>query len=242
MANIPYFLWLKLYPTTPVKLMKAKLQAITSFHGITTPKRRTTEEVKDMVSNHVCTNEFPDSQSVFERVPDRSSEILEHRKIIKAKKSAKCFSISEREHVFPPDPVSVVDEHRIISETCKMIDPTIFEDAGCEVYGLLVPFTKLTPKAELDLNYDVLTVSGVTRKERKHSEEPIEEVEGPVMAEECDYVCTDCEARRLKNIKPSAWPITFALAKYHGHMQKKCGGPKFTTINVWFVLLLGEGN
>ncbi|KAJ7865750.1 hypothetical protein B0H14DRAFT_2347813 [Mycena olivaceomarginata] len=210
------------------KLTKAKLQAIASFHGIT-PKRRTTEEVKNMVSNHVCTSECPDSLSVFERVPDRSSEILEHmrvrkqvlrgekrakirsrvsqalklkRRIIKAKKSAKSFSIGEQEHVFPPDPVSAVDEHRIISGTCKAINPENFEEAGCAVCGLLVPFTELTPKAQLDLNYDVLTVLGVTRKERKHSEEPIEEVEGPVMAEECDYVCADCEARLLKNIKP----------------------------------------
>ncbi|KAJ7837675.1 hypothetical protein B0H14DRAFT_2589095 [Mycena olivaceomarginata] len=60
------------------KLTKAKLQAIASFHGITTPKRCTTEEVKNMVSNHVCTSECPDSLSVFERVPDRSS--VEHRR------------------------------------------------------------------------------------------------------------------------------------------------------------------
>ncbi|KAJ7891702.1 hypothetical protein B0H14DRAFT_2560751 [Mycena olivaceomarginata] len=65
------------------KLTKAKLQAIASIHGITTPKRRTTEEVKNMVSNHVCTSECPDSLSVFERVPDRSSEIFEHRRVRK---------------------------------------------------------------------------------------------------------------------------------------------------------------
>ncbi|KAJ7318323.1 hypothetical protein DFH08DRAFT_714791 [Mycena albidolilacea] len=84
----------------------------------------------------------------------------------------------------------------------KAIDPANFEEAGCAVCGLLVPFTKLTPKAELDLNYDVLTALGVTHTEQKHSEEPIEEVEGPAIAEECDYVCADCEARLLKNIKP----------------------------------------
>jgi hypothetical protein len=71
------------------------------------------------------------------------------RKIIKAKQSAKCFSIGEKEHVFPPDPVSAVDEHRIISETCKAIDPANFEEAGCAVCGLLVPFTELTQKLNL---------------------------------------------------------------------------------------------
>jgi hypothetical protein len=78
------------------KLMKAKLQAIASFHGITTPKRHTTEEVKNMVSNHGCTNEFPDSLSVFERVPGRSSEILEHRcvrkQVLRGEKRAKIRS------------------------------------------------------------------------------------------------------------------------------------------------------
>ncbi|KAJ7788979.1 hypothetical protein B0H14DRAFT_2397881, partial [Mycena olivaceomarginata] len=103
---------------------------------------------------------------------------------------------------FPPDLTSAANEHRIISKMCKAVNPANFEEAGCAICGLLLPFTQLTPKVELELNYDVLKVPGVTRKERKYSDDPIEEVERPIMAEDCDHVCADCEARLLKNIKP----------------------------------------
>ncbi|KAJ7819597.1 hypothetical protein B0H14DRAFT_2372436, partial [Mycena olivaceomarginata] len=43
----------------------------------------------------------------------------------------------------------------------------------------------------------VLNATGVTRKERTFIGDPITAIEGPVMANDCDHVCTDCEARLL---------------------------------------------
>jgi hypothetical protein len=77
---------------------------------------------------------------------------------------------------------------------CDTVDPANFQEAGCAVCGLLVPFTELTPKADLDLNYNVLNATGVTCKEQTFSGDPIAEIEGPVIADDCDHVCTDCEA------------------------------------------------
>ncbi|KAJ7893675.1 hypothetical protein B0H14DRAFT_2334712, partial [Mycena olivaceomarginata] len=89
-----------------------------------------------------------------------------------------------------------------ISNMCNAINPANLQEAGCAVCGSLVPFTELTLKTELDLNYEVLNVQGVTRKERTCSDDPIEELQGPVLADECDHVCADCEARLLNNLRP----------------------------------------
>jgi hypothetical protein len=35
------------------KLTKPNLKEVSSFHGISIPKRRTTDEIKDILSNHV---------------------------------------------------------------------------------------------------------------------------------------------------------------------------------------------
>ncbi|KAJ7900823.1 hypothetical protein B0H13DRAFT_1550350, partial [Mycena leptocephala] len=43
---------------------------------------------------------------------------------------------------------------------------------------------------------------GVTRKERMTEADPIEEVDGPVLADGCDSVCVDCEARLLRGTIP----------------------------------------
>ncbi|KAJ6449106.1 hypothetical protein C8R45DRAFT_754222, partial [Mycena sanguinolenta] len=53
---------------------------------------------------------------------------------------------------FPPDPLSTADEHRIISNMCRAVDPTNLQEAGCAVCGQLVPFTELTLKSDLELN------------------------------------------------------------------------------------------
>ncbi|KAJ7836788.1 hypothetical protein B0H14DRAFT_2261687, partial [Mycena olivaceomarginata] len=87
----------------------------------------------------------------------------------------------------------------IITNMCDTVNPANFPEAGCLVCRLLVPFTELTSKADLDLNYDVLYATGVTRKEQTFSGDPITEIEGPVMADYCDHVCA---LNFSKNIRP----------------------------------------
>ncbi|KAJ7443532.1 hypothetical protein FB451DRAFT_1010112, partial [Mycena latifolia] len=103
---------------------------------------------------------------------------------------------------FPPSSPSMADEHRIITNMCEQVDPANFQEAGCAVCGALTPFNQLTLKADLDLDYSVLNVSGATRKEHTSVEAPIEDIEGPVMDDECKHVCVDCEARLLRKLLP----------------------------------------
>ncbi|KAJ6478663.1 hypothetical protein DFH09DRAFT_856964, partial [Mycena vulgaris] len=98
----------------------------------------------------------------------------------------------------PAESASAAEEYRIITNMCERVRPANYEETGCAVYD------QLTLKSNFDLNYDTLNVSGVTQKDRTFFEAPIEEIEGPVMLEECGHVCADCEARFLKKIMPLA--------------------------------------
>ncbi|KAJ7435552.1 hypothetical protein FB451DRAFT_1344754 [Mycena latifolia] len=110
--------------------------------------------------------------------------------------------LEETKPIFPPPPPSKVLRHEIISGMCQDLDPASLEEAGCAVCGLLTPSKDLTPKDELQINWDVLKVQGVSRRERRALGDPIEEIQGPILADDCDKVCTDCEDRLLKGRLP----------------------------------------
>ncbi|KAJ7156920.1 hypothetical protein C8R43DRAFT_865820, partial [Mycena crocata] len=104
---------------------------------------------------------------------------------------------------FPPHPPSKADQHRIISGMCNDFDPANFEESGCSVCGELVPKIELTRKEDLpDLNYELLCENEVTRKERFSENDPVEELHGPIMADDCDHICVECESFLRKGKRP----------------------------------------
>ncbi|KAJ7831855.1 hypothetical protein B0H14DRAFT_3713118 [Mycena olivaceomarginata] len=63
------------------KLTKANLHAIANLrYGVEIPKRRTTDEAKNIVANHVCSDKCAESATMFERVPDRMVEVRKHER------------------------------------------------------------------------------------------------------------------------------------------------------------------
>ncbi|KAJ7300452.1 hypothetical protein DFH08DRAFT_919268 [Mycena albidolilacea] len=56
---------------------------------------------------------------------------------------------------------------------------------------------------KVDVEWDLLTAEGVTRKERFTSDDPVSELDGPVLAKGCDQVCIDCEAKLVAGVKPT---------------------------------------
>ena len=82
------------------------------------------------------------------------------------------------------------------------MNPNQFEEAGCAVCGRLTCLTDLINKHELKISWDILTISGVTRKERHHHNDPIEDMEGPVLAPGCDGICSDY----VKSLKKQRMP------------------------------------
>ncbi|KAJ7191442.1 hypothetical protein GGX14DRAFT_537861 [Mycena pura] len=92
--------------------------------------------------------------------------------------------------------------HKIISGMCEDVDPSLLEESGCAVCGQLTPTVQLTNLKDVQLNWDILCNDGVTRKERFHVHDPIEDVPGPVLANNCDGICISCKARMRKGFAP----------------------------------------
>ncbi|KAJ7153848.1 hypothetical protein C8R46DRAFT_1163005 [Mycena filopes] len=100
---------------------------------------------------------------------------------------------SLRNTAFPPKPLDLRTAHRIISNHCKQVSPKSFREAGCAVCGCLTPMKSLTLLSRYQGSLDLLIKPGVTRKERFAMDEPIEELDGPILAAGCKHICVDCE-------------------------------------------------
>ncbi|KAJ7152413.1 hypothetical protein C8R46DRAFT_913087, partial [Mycena filopes] len=107
-----------------------------------------------------------------------------------------------RDTVFPPKPLTRNDAHRIIARHCRSTRPSVFVEAGCAVCGSLVPKRMLTSLDAYRGSLALLIRPGVTRKERFSSSDPIEEVEGPVLADACNSICVDCETLLDNGVVP----------------------------------------
>ncbi|KAJ7119968.1 hypothetical protein C8R43DRAFT_849079, partial [Mycena crocata] len=103
---------------------------------------------------------------------------------------------------FPPKPLTRRDAHRIITNHCKKLSPRNFVEAGCAVCGMLIPKKLLTPLKDFQGSLAILIRPGITRKERFHPDDPIEEFDGPVLAEGCTSICVDCETYVSNGIIP----------------------------------------
>ncbi|KAJ7781445.1 hypothetical protein B0H16DRAFT_1299532, partial [Mycena metata] len=110
---------------------------------------------------------------------------------------------------FPPTPLGTTDVHRILTGMAGRFNPEEFVESGCAVCGMLYPQDKLSPLAEYPGELSCLEMPGVTRKERRHTDEPIEEINGPVLAENCTALCVYCEGALAKGKIPEN-----ALAKF----------------------------
>ncbi|KAJ6514263.1 hypothetical protein C8R47DRAFT_914817, partial [Mycena vitilis] len=111
---------------------------------------------------------------------------------------------------FPPKSLSLKAAHRIISKHCKTVSPRSFKEAGCAVCGCLTPLTNLSRLDEYKGSLALLIVPGVTRTERKSSNDPIEEEIGPVLDNDCSHLCVDCETLLNNGIVPQT-----ALARHN---------------------------
>ncbi|KAJ7305399.1 hypothetical protein DFH08DRAFT_721191, partial [Mycena albidolilacea] len=103
---------------------------------------------------------------------------------------------------FPPPPASRELRHSVITEMCADFAPAAFEESGCAVCGRLTNNANLSPKDNLNVDWSLLASNRTTRKERLSAEDPIEELDGPILAAGCDMVCTECESKMLKHVTP----------------------------------------
>ncbi|KAJ7351638.1 hypothetical protein DFH08DRAFT_694806, partial [Mycena albidolilacea] len=127
-----------------------------------------------------------------------SAALLKKRRQIRDRRKKEREPSKDAPSRFPPVPPSPGLRHQVISGMCDELDPATLEEMGCAVCGSLTPRIELTKMTDTTVNWDILKVSGVTRKEQFTNHDPIEELDGPVLADRCDSVCTDCESTLLK--------------------------------------------
>ncbi|KAJ7637964.1 hypothetical protein DFH06DRAFT_1002091 [Mycena polygramma] len=96
---------------------------------------------------------------------------------------------------FPPPPLSERQSREIARKYCDTLALDNFVEAGCAVCGYLTPLKMLTPLKSYagDLSLLECEGEGVTRKERFSLLEPIEELQGPVLAKGCSHICVECQ-------------------------------------------------
>ena len=108
--------------------------------------------------------------------------------------------------------------HKIISGFCNDTHPSKFEEAGCAVCGQLVVMTKLTKLTDLKCSLDPLVRVGVTRLPRNSADDPIEEIEGPIIDVNCKHVCHECVSFLEKKVMP---PMALANGLWVGNVPKE---------------------
>jgi hypothetical protein len=137
------------------------------------------------------------------------------------------YIISEsktQQPTFPSPPLSTGLAYQVITDFCKDSAPSILEEAGCVVCGLLTPVSKLTRLKSVKGMLKVLDVQGITRVERKSVSDPIRGYKGPVLDYSCNKICDRCRSSIQRGNLPD-----FALARgiWIGNIPKELSELRF---------------
>lgn len=111
---------------------------------------------------------------------------------------------------FPPLPPTQARCENVIKCFTDATSPKYFEESGCAICGELSPMLKMKNVSEtnIDLNILIADGRGFTRKERRSSLDPIAELDGPIIDQQCKYICKSC----LTSLKRKREP-KFALSR-----------------------------
>ncbi|KAJ7768495.1 hypothetical protein B0H16DRAFT_1308267, partial [Mycena metata] len=176
-----------------------------------------------MFANHDCAH-CPEVFTIFkcvQVVPDGSAQVQSRNKrTYVSRERAENEAVDLKKYVqelktkrkrgqglledlaFPPRPFTFRGLHRILARYCRGMKPDQFLEGGCAVCGCLELQSRLGPLDSLRSYLSVLVRPGVTRRERLTSQDMIEELEGPILAADCDRVCMDCEVALVNKKVP----------------------------------------
>ncbi|TFK59149.1 hypothetical protein BDN72DRAFT_736352, partial [Pluteus cervinus] len=103
---------------------------------------------------------------------------------------------------YPPEPLSQNLVDHVITNFCEAISPAKIEEAGCAVCCELHLISDMQPRKHLQNHLSFLEVDGISRQERSSEKDPIKELEGPIIDEDCAYICLTCRESLYKSKKP----------------------------------------
>ena len=108
--------------------------------------------------------------------------------------------------IFPPEPLNKELAHTIVKSACDEMLAREIEEGGCAVCGQLVPLSALSRLSAMAKYLHILSVLGITRKERLNTFDKICE-HSTVLDHSCNRICHSCRATIRNNKMPR-----FALA------------------------------
>jgi hypothetical protein len=166
-------------PSLLVRLIPAiAARRVAESHGIMLGARASIAALEQALKTHECTD-CVELKTVF-TFKGEPSELMDK-------------SPPPTHEGFPPSPLSKQEKYYIIQSVCKSMDRQFIEESGCAVCGLLTPSTKLSPLSAIKKQLHILAAAGVSRKERKHPSDKIEDCD-VVIDKTCDQICTTCRA------------------------------------------------
>ena len=105
---------------------------------------------------------------------------------------------------FPPLPVTPALQHMIISNACQDMSSDQISESGCAVCGQLTLVKDLIKLSEAHVDLNILINPGITQVERFTSEDPIKDIDGPVLVKSLHKLCKTCHKSLLKDKIPLA--------------------------------------
>ncbi|KAJ7171226.1 hypothetical protein C8R46DRAFT_851822, partial [Mycena filopes] len=198
------------------------MTSVAKAHGIHLYSRLKVDDARAVLQDHECDScaDLCTITKLYPKPPPRArknpppppsaAQILNEQERIKTKARELRFqrrsdngTLTRTE--FPPDPLPRADIHRILTGSANALLPERFIEGGCAVCGLLTPLKALSDLQAYTGALDLLHGEAVTRRERFSSDDPIEDLPGPVLADGCKHICVTCEKYlSVKKVPPNA--------------------------------------
>ena len=178
-----------------IYLNMKELRDMSKLHNIDVPQNIQKKTMLTYFDNHHCTSCDLYVSILSQKIKDKRIRSTKNSQI---KKEIKADGPSE----FPPDPPSKVLLESIINGFCDDTSPDIFVEAGCAVCGRLTPISSMALLNEMNYDLGVISPGNIGRYERLHESDPIISLKGPILAENCSYVCLTCQSFLKKEKMP----------------------------------------
>ena len=191
-------------PLLSCKIIKRNKYKVACLHNIKCSQKHTVTFLNEMILNHQCDEDCNKLVSLFKihqfvsYMPinddvDLTSSISNENKIDNHKLT-----------VFPPSVPSKEHLEHTVNNYCDSTSPEMFEESGCAVCGQLCLTKEIVNISTMKKYFDVLCRPDrqLTRIERKLNSDPIREITGPIIDNDCNGVCPSCCVQLYKKKVP----------------------------------------
>ena len=197
-----------------------EIRQVANQHGIYVAAGTPRSSLHDLFSLHLCNANCANHISQFlvisyyDLLRARENKYYQDKEKNCANSEPLLPSMVKVEAVpeFPPRPLTAHDIQAVISDACKRMQPERLEEAGCAVCGQLTPFTRLGDLSNIQDHLSILSVPGITRRERYSISDPIIEYTYAI-DETCANVCDSCHGFIIKKKIP---PLSLASGLWLG--------------------------